>query len=49
MGDGKLAVPVAELSVGTEQKLVVTLRDDLGKSLCAAILLIFFCGILRLC
>lgn len=31
VGDGKLAVPVAELSVGTDQKLVVTLRDDLGK------------------
>lgn len=30
VGDGKLAVPVAELSVGTDQKLAVTLRDDLG-------------------
>lgn len=32
VGDGALAVPVAELSVGTDQKLAVTLRDDLGKS-----------------
>jgi len=30
VGDGTLAVPVAELSVGTDQKLAVTLRDDLG-------------------
>ncbi|KAG0553510.1 hypothetical protein KC19_12G017200 [Ceratodon purpureus] len=30
VGDGKLAVPVTELSVGTDQKLAVTLRDGLG-------------------
>lgn len=30
VGDDILAVPLAELSVGTDQKLAVTLRDDLG-------------------
>lgn len=32
VGDDDLAVHVAELSVGTSQKLIVSLRDNLGKS-----------------
>lgn len=44
VGDDILAVPLAELSVGTDQKLAVTLRDDLGEFLWSPILLFGYRG-----